>query len=55
MIKKRLFKDECDICKKMKVCKGFNGLVSCEDCRKNEAAQQPKLIGDKDGQTRFNF
>ena len=55
MIKKRLFKDKCDKCDMMKVCKGFNGWVLCEECIKLETIKQPKLIGDADGQTKFNF
>lgn len=29
------FKDQCDICKKFKILKGFNNLCLCEECRNN--------------------
>ena len=54
-MKNKAYKDKCDKCNQMKICKGFNSLVLCEDCRKKEAAKAPKIIGDKDGQTKFNF
>ena len=55
MIKKKQFKDKCDGCNNMKVCKGFNGLVLCDDCIEKESAKPPELVGDKNEQARFDF
>ena len=52
---KKTFKDQCDVCKKMDYCKGQKGLVLCNKCIKKEVSKAPKIIGDKNGQTRFNF
>jgi hypothetical protein len=52
---KKTFKDQCDVCKKMDYCKGYKGLVLCNKCIKKEVSKAPKIIGDKNGQTRFNF
>lgn len=54
MLKKQ-FKDKCDICNKMKVCKGFKGLVLCEECKAKEIKKIPEIVGDENGQARFNF
>ena len=51
----KVFKDRCDICNEMKVCRGFKGLVLCEECEKKEAAKPPEIVGEKDEQTRFDI
>lgn len=28
----KLYKDECDVCKKWDYCSGYNGLVLCSKC-----------------------
>lgn len=55
MLKKKIFKDKCDGCNQMKVCKGFNGLVLCDECIEKESAKPPKMVGDKNEQARFDF
>lgn len=35
------FKDQCDICKKFKILKGFNNLCLCEECRNNIISNKP--------------
>ena len=56
MMQTKTFKDECDKCKKMKVCKGYKGLVLCDECRKEESDKLPEIIvGELDEQTRFDF
>lgn len=55
MIRKKQFKDKCDGCNKMKVCKGFKGLVLCEECIEKENAKPIEMVGDKNEQARFNF
>ena len=53
MIKKK-FKDKCDKCNQMKVCKGFKEWVLCENCIK-EYNDKKINVGDKDGQAKFDF
>lgn len=53
MIRKQ-FKDKCDKCNQMKVCKGFKGLVLCEKCIK-EYENKTLKVGDKNGQAKFDF
>lgn len=52
---KRTFKDQCDICNKFDYCKGYKGLVLCNKCLVKEVTKPPKIVGDKNEQTRFNF
>lgn len=49
------YKDQCDICLKWDYCRGHNGLVLCNKCLVKESTKLPKIVGDKDGQKRFNF
>ena len=51
----KIYKDKCDCCNTMKVCKGFNGSVLCDECIKKETEKEPRIVGDKDGQRRFDF
>jgi len=51
----KIFKDKCDGCNKMKVCKGFKELVLCEECHIKETEKVPQIVGDKNEQTRFDF
>ena len=54
----KVYKDKCEMCNDWKVCKGFSGLVLCDDCIKKEIAkpnEQPKKVGVKFEQTRFNI
>lgn len=37
----QIFKDQCDNCKQMKVCRGYKGKVLCDECIDEE---QAKLI-----------
>lgn len=55
MLKNKIFKDKCDGCNQMKVCKGFNGLVLCNECIEKESAKPPKVVGDINEQARFDF
>lgn len=55
MLKKKIFKDKCDGCNQMKVCKGFNGLVLCDECIGKESAKPLEKEGDKNEQARFDF
>lgn len=54
----KVYKDKCEMCNDWKVCKGFSGLVLCDDCIKKEIAkptEQPIKVGGKIEQTRFNI
>lgn len=37
---KKEFKDACDECKKMAVCKGYNGKVLCPECIAKQEEQK---------------
>lgn len=50
MIEKK-FKDRCDDCHQMKICKGYLGRVLCEECIQN--LKYNILEDSEDGQTRF--
>lgn len=52
---KQTFKDQCDVCNKWTYCKGYKGLVLCNRCLVKESAKYPKIVGDKDGQKRFDL
>lgn len=52
---RKIFKDKCDGCNKMKVCRGFNGLVLCDKCIEKELTKPVEMVGDKNEQARFNF
>ena len=52
---KKRFKDQCDICLKWEYCKGYKNKVLCENCFKKEQKKPIEIVGDKDGQRRFNF
>lgn len=54
MIKKK-FKDKCDKCNQMKVCKGFKEWVLCEKCIREYNKKKVKNVGDKSGQANINF
>lgn len=48
---RKIFKDRCDGCHQMKVCRGYFGRVLCEECIQN---QKYSILEDsEDGQTRF--
>lgn len=51
----KTFKDQCDVCGKWEYCKGYKGLVLCNKCFEKEVAKPPKIVGDKNGQKRFDF
>lgn len=51
----REYKDKCDCCQKMKVCKGYHELLLCEDCKKEEQEKECNIICDKDNQEKFDF
>lgn len=49
------YKDKCDICKKWDYCKGYKNKVLCERCIKIEKDKPIEIVGDADGQRRFNI
>lgn len=56
---KKNYKDECDNCHKMRICKGFNKLVLCEECTEKEKIKLNKItykvIYEKDNQIKFDL
>lgn len=44
--KESIFRDKCDCCKSFKVCKGYNGMILCDDCiiKMNENKTENKEI-----------
>lgn len=40
------FRDKCDGCKTFKVCKGFNGMILCDDCMKKMKIYQKEIKRD---------
>ena len=53
---KHKFKDKCDGCHQMKVCKGYADKVLCDDCINQEKNIKPKQTkGELNEQTRFVF
>ncbi len=50
------FKEKCDLCHKWKTCHGYENKILCEKCiliiQKEKVI---KIVGDKDGQARFDF
>lgn len=50
------YKDKCDKCHQMKICKGYNNKCLCEDCIKKEKSENIEIIIDnKDGQAKFSI
>lgn len=52
---KKKYKDQCDVCLKWDYCKGYRNKVLCENCIKNKQNEAIEIVGDADGQRRFNI
>lgn len=60
LIKKSKFLDRCEICHQPRICKGYKGLVLCDDCISNyehikETNETKDSIKDKKEITIFDF
>lgn len=50
------FKDKCDNCNNIGLCRGFGIKVLCEECIKDEINKPGvEIKGDTNEQTRINF
>lgn len=52
---KKKYKDQCDICLKWDYCKGYQNKVICECCKRNQENKTVEIVGDADGQRKFNI
>lgn len=53
-MKEHKFKDKCDGCYQMKVCKGYGNKVLCADCINQEKKiEQDNKKGESNEQARF--
>ena len=52
---KKKYKDQCDVCLKWNYCKGYKNKVMCESCISEQENKPIEIVGDADGQRRFNI
>ena len=52
---KKKYKDQCDVCLKWDYCEGYRNKVMCDNCIKIEQKTPVKIVGDADGQRKFNI
>lgn len=52
---KNKYKDKCDVCLKWDYCKGHQNKVMCESCINKQKDKPIEIVGDANGQRRFNI